>query len=621
MFDTNPKLAKMYPFYEDEWSKTVYADYTTSYGDQPPNFWFVVFREIFHVPEDMLIVPKIYSALPVCVLHVINNDTGEEIPRVFQKVAPHMYTKNSGGYTFMAEAQTGSFPVPPGKWRLRLIGSSYPLLSLASDTVYSSFSMKEIKSYYFPNDKNVIFRFQINVHATQLATLHIQTSKPDVYIKLQVLDQNKEVAKATGKGHAVIPSFLFISSTGRSSVTSPSRKSSDIPTFVGGTRKTISSSSSKITRGSAKAATEQKSPVLLNDGLTQLTEMEQAHIKVLHKYIIQALVLHRSWPLTESELTFAESQKDINNIELAGRTIDPTFLETEESKPSTAAKHSRKGKGADKDKGKEKNAPAKPEIQVQQIDTTKPHFTLHCVTDYGEVDNVDIKKDTERQDEIRAMKRAWETAEPGRAFKALQLRLHVMNYKAIDNPFLSVGGKEGESVSEVVSEGDNGDAVTQEVPPTDNSQDVEESQFPDVGKSSQDHLGEGMKWTRYVRTTRPVPILIGGSIYEEQGKSKAEEIRKFRQRREVVLKQRERERQARHQLKTQQLQMYEHLQAALDEARANIYQLRETYRNKLIEEELKQKEIATMEAALRAEQERKTMSATTKTYKSSGKRK
>ena len=32
-------------------------------------------------------------------------------------------------------------------------------------------------------------------------------------------------------------------------------------------------------------------------------------------------------------------------------------------------------------------------------------------------DEIDIKRDTERQDEIRAMKAAWETAEPGRAVK------------------------------------------------------------------------------------------------------------------------------------------------------------------------------------------------------------
>ena len=38
-------------------------------------------------------------------------------------------------------------------------------------------------------------------------------------------------------------------------------------------------------------------------------------------------------------------------------------------------------------------------------------------------DEVDVKKDTERADEIRAMKRAWEDAEPGRAAKVSVVRV------------------------------------------------------------------------------------------------------------------------------------------------------------------------------------------------------
>ena len=37
-----------------------------------------------------------------------------------------------------------------------------------------------------------------------------------------------------------------------------------------------------------------------------------------------------------------------------------------------------------------------------------------------------MRKDTERADEIRAMKKAWEDAEPGRAVKALQSRLQYL---------------------------------------------------------------------------------------------------------------------------------------------------------------------------------------------------
>ena len=38
-----------------------------------------------------------------------------------------------------------------------------------------------------------------------------------------------------------------------------------------------------------------------------------------------------------------------------------------------------------------------------------------------------MKKDTERADEIRALKKAWEEAEPGRAAKAIQSRLQYLS--------------------------------------------------------------------------------------------------------------------------------------------------------------------------------------------------
>lgn len=46
------------------------------------------------MPEDMVIVPKVYTAIPTCVLHVVDNDTLKEMPRVFLRVAPHLYTRN-----------------------------------------------------------------------------------------------------------------------------------------------------------------------------------------------------------------------------------------------------------------------------------------------------------------------------------------------------------------------------------------------------------------------------------------------------------------------------------------------------------------------------------------------
>ena len=42
----------------------------------------------------MLCVPKIYVPIPTCLLRVVDNDSGEEVKRVFQRVAPHVYKKN-----------------------------------------------------------------------------------------------------------------------------------------------------------------------------------------------------------------------------------------------------------------------------------------------------------------------------------------------------------------------------------------------------------------------------------------------------------------------------------------------------------------------------------------------
>ena len=53
----------------------------------------------------------------------------------------------------------------------------------------------------------------------------------------------------------------------------------------------------------------------------------------------------------------------------------------------------------------------------QQEDPNKPYWILRLVTEHNEADSFEVKKDTERADEIRAMKQAWEMTEPGRAIK------------------------------------------------------------------------------------------------------------------------------------------------------------------------------------------------------------
>lgn len=54
----------------------------------------------------------------------------------------------------------------------------------------------------------------MQVTADVLGTIQFQTSQPDVLIRLSILDQEKEVAGNTGKGHVVIPVFYFWANKG-----------------------------------------------------------------------------------------------------------------------------------------------------------------------------------------------------------------------------------------------------------------------------------------------------------------------------------------------------------------------------------------------------------------------
>jgi hypothetical protein len=52
---------------------------------------------VFYVKEETLAVPKLYVGIPTCMLRVIDNDNGEQLPTVFQKVAPYVYKRNRVG--------------------------------------------------------------------------------------------------------------------------------------------------------------------------------------------------------------------------------------------------------------------------------------------------------------------------------------------------------------------------------------------------------------------------------------------------------------------------------------------------------------------------------------------
>ncbi|XP_077206627.1 androglobin isoform X5 [Paroedura picta] len=636
IFKSNCKSVQKYRCCEDEWTKTTFADYTVTYGDQPPNFWFVVFREVFYVPEDMVIVPKVYTAIPTCVLHVVDNDTLKEMPQIFLRVAPHLYTKNKKGYTFMAEVQTGDLPVTGGKWKLRLIGSYLPLPILIREVATSVYSVKEVKDYYVPNDKHIIFRYAVKATVPLIATVQVQTSKSDVIIKLQILDSEEEIVSTIGKGHAVIPAFHFISN--ERPLSSQSSKGQVIQSSIKKEPEVVTPKKKGTLSGqkNIKTATKplQEGPALVEEeAVTLVPVIEDTISQQPHKYIIQAQVLYNSWPLTESQLTFVQSLRELEKNEIKAlrsanvrdghrrsvtaaakqrekahaaekheesiSVLNPdAHSNTEGQKSAGSSKTARKTKEKATDKAektaKEKPPSASSRPESQQSDPNKPNWILRFVIEQSEAEALEVKKDTERADEIKAMKQAWEAAEPGRAVKAFQERVQFIN-KCLRKGLVY---SEAEPASTVV---DSAELVTISPAP-------EPVVSPAVAETgAQRKEWEPLDLTPYIRKTLPEPVLKNEAIIQEQEMRKAEEISLFRQFREMVLEHRQQEHMARNQLKQNVMDMYEEQQATLDEVRGRVLSIRDAYRDKLLEaERLRQEALAAEEAALRAEQEKKT---------------
>ncbi|MEQ2284028.1 hypothetical protein AMECASPLE_017440, partial [Ameca splendens] len=144
-----------------------------------------------------------------------------------------------------------------------------------------------------------------------------------------------------------------------------------------------------------------------------------------HKYVVQAKIHCGNWNLDESQLAFVHMLQEMNKNEM--RVFKHEDLKSSSTistsshngnKPDTQ-KTSRKGEG-DKQKGKPAAFPKSGPKQDTRLDLTKPNWTLRVVTDQTKLECLEVKKDTERADQIRSIKKAWETAEPGRSEKAFQ---------------------------------------------------------------------------------------------------------------------------------------------------------------------------------------------------------
>ncbi|XP_061668674.1 androglobin isoform X2 [Syngnathoides biaculeatus] len=394
MFELSDRDVIIYPCQLDEWTKVVFTDYSVTLPEKA-NSWILVFREVFFFTKETLLLPKVYSPVPYSRLHVINNDTGEELSKLITRVPPLVYQPNELGYTFVAEVLTPESPPANG-----IPGLLHP----------------QHKQYHI---------YTVKVTVPLLGTVHFQTSCRYVKIRLSILEHETVVASATGQGQVVIPVANFLPNEEEEEeeeeekeeeILAPSgalEENGHTPPAQEDEIKALDDSQEEDEEGSTSGKSDCE-----DDHSPTPTKAPD------HRYLVRAEVLYHSWDLDESQLAFAQllsfKETQVFFPEESSESISDMSGSDEQS--TDTAKVNRKG---DDDKGTGSSSSVSRE--EMGLDLTKANYTLRVAVDKSQAESIVVKKDVERIEQIKAIKRAWEAAEPGRAAKAWQLRLNWLS--------------------------------------------------------------------------------------------------------------------------------------------------------------------------------------------------
>merc|ERR1712176_108274 len=438
-----------------------------------------------------------------------------------------------------------------------MIGNTPDLLTPVRDITTSGVEPNEIKEYYTPERHNIIFRYAVNVAADTPATVQVSTSKSDVNFRVEIFDGEDLLFKKEGIGHIVVPCVTFYTDED-------------------------SSTKGRRTPQKTRAKSGTKSPGR-NKTSPIVTDPDAAPRKKSHRYIVQATVLRNTWNNNESPWQSILDQilpKDVDAV-----SERPTSGSIAEEKPSTPNRR----RGVKEEKSDPKKA-AKPGQKAPSpaFDESKPYWTLRVCADAGE--EVILKRDTQREDEIKSIKATWEELQPGRAAKAKALREKYLARKAEEKAQESgvkVEEKKEEKpkVESRMSIGE-GPAVEVEAPLTkeDKSGTVTFS-VSEVRPPSPKFYQIPPTFQPYVKGQYDDVLLFDDDEHLRNLDVHREKVEEFHNERRNVLDGRNNNRAQRNDMKEQLLLTAENTQVEVDSLREDVFSLRDTLRQKQLAEE------------------------------------
>uniref|UniRef100_A0A5K4F1J1 Calpain catalytic domain-containing protein n=2 Tax=Schistosoma mansoni TaxID=6183 RepID=A0A5K4F1J1_SCHMA len=424
---------------------------------------------------------------------LINNDNGEIIQPSIEYPYSWLNLKvNHHGYSLLGIVNNPLAPIPSGKWNLQLLGpgiignENLPKPIGTTLNLCSNFYTIELEDYYEPNLKNLLFRRRIIASNDSLITIHLRLSVPNVYTRLCIKMGNKEMIFAEGYGGACIYAYIILADTiieekkrqtpnsGRllevnktdgiklslkdvvsSKVTlnklntskiSPRRSasvkknmkpgssssSSTGGSTTGSGRGSSSTNSANIERTHHYEQSNTSSPhshMLNSQRLEQEQEQEEEEERY---YWIEAYVDGKNWPLSISNWSFLEEQRCNKLEECQVNNTTSRSTSADKSSDSRTIKSATKSPG-NKTIGVTGQKSGSTRGTSAKIDYNQAHWKMRIICNNS--NDIKIMNMDNKMSEIKALKRAWEEMEPGRAIRAeLSRARYLEEYGLMNEP-------------------------------------------------------------------------------------------------------------------------------------------------------------------------------------------
>ncbi|KAI8609212.1 LD-carboxypeptidase-domain-containing protein [Chytriomyces sp. MP71] len=368
-------------------------DVDESFPAQQAGSWFTFFKNQLRFSEPTYLAGSLFvpeSLQNAACLRMFDNDTGKELPHVFYCFKSRKFLPNKNGYTLLADCKT-QVARPSAKWKLRLVSEPSPIFP--ADKPIPDLSVKPIvqdfEDTYVQNKHNILFRFVLRVKDApeNYASLQLTFSVPNAELKMQVFDNDVEIASGFGKGIVTLHAVNLLQVAEDAAPMQPAAVSA-----AKGEKKEKDKEKEEKERLAKEAAmsTVEKPPI------------------AKHRYVLQATVYQLENMKPNSTGLSAPNTADAKGASTRSnsKSVTPASATTKSKKKSAGA-----------------SSPAPGTVVIDPVAPSSAvdlAWKLRIIS--TDTASLIVVKDTEKEDRYKMIKDSWEASQQGRAARAREAR-------------------------------------------------------------------------------------------------------------------------------------------------------------------------------------------------------